>query len=108
MIRQAPFHVEPWRLHETCLDLQFLTQSESVFALSNGHVGRGNPNEGEPHGLPGLYLNWVYEEHPFPSAEAAYGQPESGQTMINVTNGKLIRLLADDEPFDVRDGEPRS
>ena len=25
--------------------------------------------------------------------------------MINVTNGKLIRLLVDDEPFDVRYGE---
>ena len=43
-----------------------------------------------------------------PYAEAAYGQPESGQAMINVTNGKLIRLLVDDEPFDVRYGELRS
>ena len=31
--------------------------------------------------------------------------PESGQTVVNVTNGKLIRLLVDDEPFDVRYGE---
>jgi alpha,alpha-trehalose phosphorylase len=80
-----------------------------VFALSNGHVGwRANLDEGEPHGLPGSYLNGVYEEHPLPYAEAAYGQPESGQTMINITNGKLIRLLVDDEPFDVRYGELRS
>ena len=28
--------------------------------------------------------------------------------MINVTNGKLLRLLVDDEPFDVRYGELRS
>ena len=28
--------------------------------------------------------------------------------MINVTNGKLIRLLVDDEPFDIRYGELRS
>jgi alpha,alpha-trehalose phosphorylase len=40
-----------------------------------------------------------------PYAEAGYGYPESGQTVINVTNGKLIRLLVDDEPFDVRYGE---
>ncbi|HYL52842.1 MAG TPA: hypothetical protein VEZ15_12790, partial [Acidimicrobiia bacterium] len=26
-------------------------------------------------------------------------------TVINVTNGKLMRLLIDDEPFDVRYGE---
>jgi len=46
----------------------------------------------------------VYEKTTLPYAEAAYGYPESGQTIINVTNGKLIRLLVDDEPFDVRYG----
>jgi hypothetical protein len=30
---------------------------------------------------------------------------EAGQTMINVTNGKLIRLRVDDEPFDIRYGK---
>jgi len=65
-----------------------------VFALSNGHIGlRGNLDEGEPHGLPGTYLNSVYELRPLPYAEAGYGYPESGQTIINITNGKLIRLL---------------
>ena len=44
------------------LDLDVLAQTESVFALSNGHVGlRGNLDEGEPHGLPGTYLNSFYE-----------------------------------------------
>ena len=86
-----------------------LAQSESVFALSNGHIGlRGNLDEGEPHGLPGTYLNSFYELRPLPYAEAGYGYPESGQTIVNVTNGKLIRLLVDDEPFDVRYGELRS
>jgi alpha,alpha-trehalose phosphorylase len=109
MIRQAPFQVEPWCLRETTLDLDFIAQSESVFALSNGHIGwRANLEEGEPHGLPGSYLNGVYEDRPLPYPEAAYGQPESGQAMINVTNGKLIRLLVDDEPFDIRYGELRS
>ncbi len=42
---------------------------------------------------------------PLPYAEAAYGLPESGQEIINVTNGKLIRLFVDDESFDVRYGE---
>src|SRR6185437_190335 len=80
-----------------------------VFALANGHIGwRGNLDEGEPHGLPGSYLNGVYELRPLPYAEAGYGYPESGQTVINVTNGKLIRLLVDDEPFDVSYGELRA
>ena len=39
-----------------------------------------------------------------PYAEPAYGYPEAGQTVVNVTNGKLVRLLVDDEPFDVRYG----
>ena len=65
---------------------------------------RGNLDEGEPHGLPGTYLNSVYELRPLPYAEAGYGYPETGETLINITNGKLIRLLVDDEPLDVRFG----
>ncbi|PZT71224.1 family 65 glycosyl hydrolase [Streptomyces sp. SW4] len=105
MITNRSYAVEPWSVRETSLNLDLLAQSESVFALSNGHVGwRGNLDEGEPHGLPGTYLNGVHELHPLPYAEAGYGYPESGQTVINVTNGKLLRLLVDDEPFDLRYG----
>ncbi|PZG90387.1 family 65 glycosyl hydrolase, partial [Streptomyces sp. NTH33] len=105
MITHGAYAVEPWTVRETELSLGVLAQSESVFALSNGHVGwRGNLDEGEPHGLPGSYLNGVYEVHPLPYAEAGYGYPESGQTVINVTNGKVLRLLVDDEPFDLRYG----
>ncbi|MER7330536.1 MULTISPECIES: glycoside hydrolase family 65 protein [unclassified Micromonospora] len=106
MIRERAYPVEPWHIRETRLDMDVLAQSESVFALSNGHVGlRGNLDEGEPHGLPGTYLNSFYELRPLPYAEAGFGFPESGQTIVNVTNGKLIRLLVDDEPLDVRYGE---
>ncbi|MET9381730.1 glycosyl hydrolase family 65 protein [Streptomyces sp. NPDC002928] len=105
MITHRSYTVEPWAVRETDLNLDVLAQSESVFALSNGHVGwRGNLDEGEPHGLPGSYLNGVHELHPLPYAEAGYGYPESGQTVINVTNGKVLRLLVDDEPFDLRYG----
>ncbi|MGW5658517.1 glycoside hydrolase family 65 protein [Streptomyces sp. NPDC003758] len=109
MISHPAYAVEPWCLRETELNLDVLAQSESVFSLSNGHVGwRGNLDEGEPHAHPGSYLNGVHEQHPLPYAEAGYGYPESGQTVINVTNGKLIRLLVDDEPFDLRYGWVRS
>ncbi|MEV0566400.1 glycoside hydrolase family 65 protein [Dactylosporangium sp. NPDC050588] len=101
----ATFPVEPWAVRETELDLDDLGQTESLFALSNGHVGlRGNLDEGEPFGLPGTYLNSFYEERPLPYAEAGYGFPEEGQSILNVTNGKVFRLLVDDEPFDVRYG----
>ncbi|HZQ64591.1 MAG TPA: glycoside hydrolase family 65 protein [Gaiellaceae bacterium] len=105
MITHAAFTVEPWSVRETQLDLDVLAQTESIFALANGHIGlRGNLDEGEPFGLPGTYLNSFYELRPLPYAEAGYGYPESGQTVVNVTNGKIIRLLVDDEPFDVRYG----
>jgi alpha,alpha-trehalose phosphorylase len=109
MIGHPAFVTEPWCLRETGLDLDVLAQTESVFALSNGHIGwRGNLDEGEPYGLPGSYLNGVFEIRPLPYAERGYGNPESGQTIINVTNGKVMRLLVNDEPFDVRYGELRS
>ena len=105
MIELPSFPVEPWAVRETELHLDKLAQSESVFALSNGHVGlRGNLDEGEPYGLPGTYLAGLFETRPLPYAEAGYGYPEDGQSIVNVTNGKLIRLLVEDEPFDVRYG----
>jgi len=42
---------------------------------------------------------------PLPYAEVGYGYPERDQVILNVTDGKLIRLLVDDQPFDVRYGE---
>jgi len=100
------FAVEPWAIPERQLRLDLLAMSESIFALSNGHIGlRGNLDEGEPSGLPGTYLNGFYETRPLPYAEAGFGYPEAGETMINVTDGKVIRLLVDDEPFDLRYGD---
>jgi alpha,alpha-trehalose phosphorylase len=109
VIEHPAFAVEPWALCETDLYLDLIAQAGSVFALANGHIGlRGNLDEGEPNGLPGTYLNGFYESRPLPYVETAYGYPEAGQTIVNVTNGKIIRLLVDDEPFDVRFGERRS
>jgi alpha,alpha-trehalose phosphorylase len=109
VIQHRAFTVEPWSVRETELHLDMLAQTESVLALGNGHIGlRANLDEGEPFGLPGTYLNGFYEVRPLPYAEAGYGYPEAGQSVVNVTNGKILRLLVDDEPFDVRYGELRS
>jgi alpha,alpha-trehalose phosphorylase len=105
VIGEDVFAVEPWAVREHELHLDLLAQTESILALSNGHIGlRANLDEGEPSGTPGTYLNAFYETRPLPHAEAAYGNPEDGQTLINVTDGKIIRLLVDDEPFDIRYG----
>ena len=59
-------------MRETELDLDVLAQTESVFALANGHIGlRGNLDEGEPHGLPGTYLELASTSvRPLPYAES--------------------------------------
>jgi alpha,alpha-trehalose phosphorylase len=105
VITHHAFEGREWSVRERELDLERLAQSESIFALSNGHLGlRGNLDEGEPAAVPGTYLNGFFEERPLPYAEAGYGYPEAGQTVVNVTDGKLIRLMVGDELFDVRYG----
>jgi alpha,alpha-trehalose phosphorylase len=109
VIDQEQYQVDPWSLPERELRLDLLAQSESVFALSNGNLGlRGNLDEGEPSALPGTYLAGFHEQRPLPYAEAGYGYPEAGQIVINVTDGKLLRLLVDDELLDVRYGQLHS
>ncbi|MDQ4131903.1 MAG: family 65 glycosyl hydrolase [Actinomycetota bacterium] len=105
MIDHPAFEVDPWTVRETALNLDMLAQSESVFALANGHLGlRGNLDEGEPRALSGTYLNGFYESFPAAYVERGYGYPEDGQQVVNVTDGKLIRLLVEDQPFDVHRG----
>jgi alpha,alpha-trehalose phosphorylase len=103
---RASFPIEPWSLTEIGLNHATLGVHESVFALANGHIGmRGSFEEGEPVVVPGTYLNGFFEERPLPYAEAGYGFPEQGQTVVNVTDGKLIRLLVRDSPLDLNYGE---
>ena len=62
MIDQGVFSVEPWAVAEPTLRLDLLAQTETIFALSNGHIGMsGNLDEGEPHVIPGTYLNGFFE-----------------------------------------------
>jgi alpha,alpha-trehalose phosphorylase len=97
--------VDPWRLHTGPLDLSRMAAMESLFARSNRPIGlRGSRVEGEPKVRSGTYINGFYEERPLPHPEAGYGFPESGQTVVNVTDGKVIRLIVGDSPFDIRYG----
>jgi alpha,alpha-trehalose phosphorylase len=96
---------EPWAFVEEGVSLDRIAQSESLFALSNGHIGlRGNLDEGEPVGISGTYLNGFYESFPLEYGERGYGFAEDGQAVVNVTDGKIIRLQVEDEPLDVHRG----
>ena len=58
MIGADIFTVDPWSIPERELHLDLLGQTESIFALSNGHIGlRGNLEVGEPSFTPGTFLN---------------------------------------------------
>ncbi len=61
MIGADVFAVDAWSIPERELHLDLLGQTESIFALSNGHIGlRGNLEEGEPSFTPGTFLNSFY------------------------------------------------
>ena len=105
VITHPAFTVEPWSVRETHLDLDVLAPERvGVRARQRAHRAAREPRRRRAVRPAGHYLNSFYELRPLPYAEAGYGYPESGQTIVNVTNGKIIRLLVDDEPFDVRYG----
>ena len=105
MIRLPSYPTEPWAVREVGFNPELLAQSESIFALANGHLGlRGNYDEGEPRGIAGTYLNGFFESYPLAYGERGFGFPEAGQAVLNVTDGKIIRLLVEDEPFDIHRG----
>ena len=96
------FPVDPWRMIGTRFTPQFLPQVETMLSLSNGYLGlRGDLEEGAPVSRPGVYLNGFYESWDIPYAESAYGFARTGQTIVNATDGKIIHLYVDDEPFEI-------
>jgi len=75
---------------------------ESVFAVGNGYLGlRGTPEEGAPAHDAGALVNGLHETWPIVYPEDAYGLARTGQTIVNATDGSIIRLFVDDEPFDL-------
>jgi alpha,alpha-trehalose phosphorylase len=91
---------DEWSLIEKAYRQEFAAQMEAVLALGNGYLGmRGVPEEGGPSVQNGTFVNGFYESWPIVYGEAAYGFAQSGQTMLNVTDSKIIRLFVDDEPF---------
>jgi alpha,alpha-trehalose phosphorylase len=82
MIQHPSFRGEPWSLHETTLDLEALGQSESLFALSNGHIG-----------LHGKLVRLLVDDEPFDyAAEASLIDVQDLQH--NVSSGLHIASLA--------------
>jgi len=92
-----------WCVIEKRFRPEFTAQMETVLALGNGYLGmRGVFEEGKPCVQNGTFINGFYESWPIVYAEEAFGFARTGQTMLNVTDSKLIKVFVDDEPFDIQ------
>ena len=104
-LSRSPEHAYPvadWQIVERAFEPEYLPALESVFAVANGYLGlRGTPEEGTPAHEAGAVLNGFHETWPIVYPEDAYGLARTGQTIVNATDGTLIRLFVDDEPFDL-------
>jgi alpha,alpha-trehalose phosphorylase len=97
------YPIEEWRWVEKAFVPLFLPQAETIFTVANGYLGmRGAFEEGEPTYQHGTFVNGFHESWPIPYGERAFGFATTGQTMVNLPDGKIIRLYVDDEPFDLR------
>jgi alpha,alpha-trehalose phosphorylase len=109
MLRHEPvlppediYPIDDWRLVESRLNLKAIAQTETIFATANGYLGmRGAFEEGSLASQHGTFINGFYESWPIPYGESAFGFARHGQTIVNVPDGKIIRLYIDDEPFDL-------
>ncbi len=105
---QHRFPVDRWRLVETEYDDNDLGVTESLFAVGNGYLGmRANPEEGRDAHSHGTFLNGFHETWEIKHAEEAYGFATTGQTIVNVPDGKLMKLYVDDEPLLLGDRRSR-
>ncbi len=89
---------DPWTIVEEAWAPDFLYLTETIFALSNGHLGvRGTLEEGTPAHAHGTFLNGFYESWPIHHPESAFGLAHTGQTIVNIPDPTLLELSVDGE-----------
>ncbi len=94
------YPIDEWKMVETAFYERLVPQAETMFAIGNGYFGmRGNHEEGRPVHQAGTFVNGFHETWDIQYGERAYGFAKTGQTMLNVPDGKIIKLYVDDEPF---------
>jgi alpha,alpha-trehalose phosphorylase len=94
------FPADEWNVIEKGFHPEFLGQLETMLALGNGYLGmRGCPEEGGPSIENATLINGFYEASQIVYPENAFGFAKTGQTIVNVTDSKVIKLFVDDEPF---------
>jgi alpha,alpha-trehalose phosphorylase len=103
------YPADEWRLVESRYNPDYIEQTETLFALSNGFLGiRASFEEGQPAYHPTTLLNGFHETWPIVYPESAYGFATAGQTILPVPDGTTIRLLVDEDPITCEATEIRS
>ena len=91
---QHIYPLDPWWIVEKEFCPHFLAQGETIFSLGNGYLGmRGSFEEGTPVFENGTFINAFYEVWPICYGEEAHGFAKEGQTVVNVTDTKIIKTL---------------
>jgi alpha,alpha-trehalose phosphorylase len=99
MAATGDYPADAWQLVERAYNPDYVEQTETLFALSNGFLGiRASFEEGVPGYRPATLLNGFHETWPIAYPETAYGFATTGQTMVPAPDGTAIRLLVDDDP----------
>ncbi|MDI6619288.1 MAG: glycosyl hydrolase family 65 protein [Clostridiales bacterium] len=109
-MNKAIYPFEEWKITENEFDIGTNYRDETIFSLGNGYFGtRGTFEEGYSGRLDttfnATYINGFYEIHGISYPEGGYGLPDIGQTMINVADGKIIKLFICGERFDLLKGK---
>ncbi|MTI69125.1 MAG: glycoside hydrolase family 65 protein [Firmicutes bacterium] len=110
ILKNSPIYpIEKWRITEKEFDIETNYLDETIFSIGNGYIGiRGNFEEGYngpgDTTLDGTYINGFYESEPIVYGEKAHGFGEVKETMLNVTNSKIIKLFIGNEEFDLLKG----
>lgn len=95
------FEPHPWIMRSTGLPQpEHYGVMESLLSLGNGYLGiRGGLDEGDPGHARGTFMAGVHEVHPLSYPEDGYGNPQTGQAIVPVADGSLIRALVDGSPL---------
>lgn len=103
------YPIEPWNITEDRFCMENNYRNETTFALSNGYIGtRGTFEEdydfSVDEGLEGNFINGFYESEDIRYGEWNFGFPLKSQSLLNLPNGKPVKIYLDDELFDMRQG----
>lgn len=106
---QAIYPVNEWEITEDKFDIQNNYRNETIFSIANGYIGMRGTFEEVPQipkglGLEGTFVNGFYESEEIKYGELAYAYAKKSQTMLNITNGKIIKLEINGCKFSMLDG----